>query len=175
MTPLGVGTRGSALALAQAGQVLAQMKACLSQPLALEVIKTSGDRFSASDAPDTHLDATVQGLFTKELDEALLQGRIRAAIHSLKDLPTVLTPGLRYGCFLERGDFRDALISRDGKKFMGLPPGARVGTGSPRREAQVRAARPDLAVAPLRGNLDTRLRKLAEGLYDAVVVAGAGV
>ncbi len=171
-----IGTRGSALALAQAEQVRLQIAALIPETiLALEVIKTSGDRFSASNAPDTVLDATIQGLFTKELDQALLEGRIRAAIHSLKDLPTVLTKGLRYGAFLKRGDCRDVLISKTGQKFKELPAGAKVGTSSPRREAQLKAARMDITVAPLRGNLDTRLRKLADGQVDAIVVAGAGV
>jgi len=152
------------------------MTALLPQTsIQLEVIKTSGDRFSASNAPDSALDTSIQGIFTKELDEALLTGRIRAAIHSLKDVPTVLPVGLRYGAFLKREDCRDALISRDGIKFNKLAPGARIGTSSPRRQAQLMAARPDLLVTALRGNLDTRLRRLNEGQFEAIVVAGAGV
>ena len=176
LKPFSLGTRGSALALAQAEQVRLQMAALLPETsIQLEVIKTSGDRFSASNAPDLALESSIQGIFTKELDEALLAGRIRAAIHSLKDVPTVLPKGLRYGAFLKREDCRDALISREGKKFRELPAGARIGTSSPRREAQLKAVRPELVVTPLRGNLDTRLRRLNEGQFEALVVAGAGV
>jgi hydroxymethylbilane synthase len=141
----------------------------------LEVIKTLGDGLSAG-APDAALPEDVpQGLFTRELDEALLSGRIRAAIHSLKDVPTLLPPGIRYGAIPLREDPRDAVLSRDGRKLFELPSGSKVGTASPRREAQVRAVRSDLRVVPLRGNVDTRLRKLSQGEVDAVVLAAAGL
>jgi hydroxymethylbilane synthase len=170
-----VGTRGSALALAQAGMVRDQIARLFpDDEVVLEVVKTLGDRLSAQEAAETGGEPP-QGLFTKELDEALLGGRVAMAIHSLKDVPTVLPAGIRYGAFVKREDPRDVLISRDGKKFHQLPQGAKVGTGSPRREAQIRAARRDLQVVPLRGNVDTRLRKLAQGEMDAILLAGAGL
>jgi hydroxymethylbilane synthase len=170
-----IGTRGSALALAQAGMVRDQVARLFPKDeVVLEVVKTLGDRLSAQEAAEPAGEPP-QGLFTKELDEALLEGRVAMAIHSLKDVPTVLPAGIRYGAFLEREDPRDVLISRDGKKFHQLEPGARVGTSSPRRESQIRAARRDLQVVPLRGNVDTRLRKLAQGEMEAILLAGAGL
>jgi hydroxymethylbilane synthase len=130
---------------------------------------------SAPGAPTGPLEEVPQGIFTRELDEALLSGKIRAAVHSLKDVPTQLPLGIEYGAFLKREDPRDALLSRSGKKFFELPAGSRVGTSSPRREAQIRAVRSDLKVLPLRGNVDTRLRKLMEGEMDAIVIAAAGL
>lgn len=170
-----VGTRGSALALAQAEGVRARIARLFpGDEVVLEVVKTLGDRLSAKEAVEQSSEPP-QGLFTKELDEALLSGRVRMAIHSLKDVPTVLPAGIAYGAFLTREDPRDVLISREGKRFAELPAGSRIGTGSPRREAQVRAARKELQVVPLRGNVDTRLRKLAEGEMDAILLAGAGL
>ena len=170
-----IGTRGSELALTQAEGVRSQITLLLpGEEVRLEVVKTLGDRLSAKEAAG-ETEEPPQGLFTKELDEALLSGRIRAAIHSLKDVPTVLPTGIGYGAFVERGDPRDVLISKSGFKFFELPAGSLVGTGSPRREAQIRAVRSDLKVAPLRGNVDTRLRKLREGEYDAIVIAAAGL
>jgi hydroxymethylbilane synthase len=171
-----IGTRGSQLALAQAEGVRAQLAMVLKDDgIKLEVVKTLGDRFSAKEAEENANGEPVIGLFTRELDEALLSGRIRAAIHSLKDVPTVLPKGIQLGVFIERADPRDALISRTGLTFCQLPAGSRLGTGSPRREAQLKALRPDWVVLPLRGNVDTRLRKLSEGEYDAIVVAAAGL
>lgn len=170
-----LGTRGSALALAQAGMVRDQIARLFPKDVVvLEVVKTLGDRLSAKEAAEPNGEPP-QGLFTKELDEALLEGRVAMAIHSLKDVPTVLPAGIRYGAFLEREDPRDVLISRGGKKFHQLEAGARVGTSSPRREAQIRAARRDLQVIPLRGNVDTRLRRLAQGEMEAILLAGAGL
>jgi hydroxymethylbilane synthase len=170
-----IGTRGSQLALAQAEGVRAQIARLLpTDEVQLEVVKTLGDHLSANDATGVGGEPP-QGLFTKELDEALLSGKIRAAIHSLKDVPTVLQTGIGYGAMLKREDSRDALVSRSGAKFFDLPKGSRVGTSSPRREAQIRTARADLNVLPLRGNVDTRLRKLREGEYEAIVVAAAGL
>ena len=171
-----IGTRGSQLALAQAGQVLNQMARLLpAAELHLEVIKTMGDGLSAPGANPAPLEDPPQGIFTKELDEALLSGRIRGAIHSLKDVPTLLPPGIEYGAFLPREDPRDAFISKTGKTFYELPAGSRIGTSSPRREAQIRGNRSDLKVVPLRGNVDTRLKKLAEGEVEAIVIAAAGL
>ena len=172
---LRIGTRGSQLALAQAEGVRAQIALLWpKEEVILEVVKTLGDRLSAREAEQEGGEPP-QGLFTKELDEALLSGKIRAAIHSLKDVPTTFPAGIQFGAFLQREDPRDALISRSGVNFLQLTAGSRIGTSSPRREAQIRAARPDLQVAPLRGNVDTRLRKLTEGEADALVIAAAGL
>jgi hydroxymethylbilane synthase len=170
-----IGTRGSQLALTQAEMVRSQIALLFpGEEIRLEAVKTLGDRLSAREAAGD-LAEPPQGLFTKELDEALLSGQIRAAIHSLKDVPTVLPAGIGYGAFVKREDPRDALISRSGSKFFELPAGSLVGTGSPRREAQIRAVRSDLKIAPLRGNVDTRLRKLKDGEYDAIIIAAAGL
>lgn len=174
-SPLLIGTRGSQLALAQAGGVRLQIAGLLpGVEVRLETVKTLGDRLSAKEAAPEGAEPP-QGLFTKELDEALLSGRVRAAIHSLKDVPTVLPAGIQYGAFLKREDPRDAMVSRTGAKFFELPAGSRIGTASPRREAQIRATRSDLEVVPLRGNVDTRLRKLREGEMEAIVLALAGL
>lgn len=170
-----IGTRGSQLALAQAEGVRAQIeKLWPDGDVRLEVVKTLGDRLSAKEASEEAGEAP-QGLFTKELDEALLVGRIRAAIHSMKDVPTQLPAGLQIGALLKREDPRDVLISRTGAKFFELPAGSVIGTSSPRREAQIRAVRSDLQVAPLRGNVDTRLRKIKEREVDAIILAAAGL
>jgi hydroxymethylbilane synthase len=174
--PFLIGTRGSQLALAQAGMVRAQIVALLKDDgVKLEVVKTLGDRLSAKEAKEEAEGEPVIGLFTRELDEALLSGKIRAAIHSLKDVPTVLPKGIQLGVFIQRADPRDAFISKTGLKFSQLPAGSRIGTSSPRREAQLKALRSDLTVLPLQGNVDTRLRKLNEGAFDAIVIAAAGL
>jgi len=171
-----IGTRGSQLALAQADGVRSQIASLLKDDeIKLEVVKTLGDRLSAKEAEEDAKGEPVIGLFTRELDEALLTGKIRAAIHSLKDVPTVLPQGIQFGALIKRADFRDALISTSGVKFSQMPSGFRVGTSSPRREAQIKASRPDLVVLPLRGNVDTRLRKLSEGEFDAIIIAAAGL
>ena len=170
-----IGTRGSQLALAQAEGARVQIaKLWAREEVRLEVVKTLGDRLSAKEAAESVGEAPI-GLFTKELDEALLDGRIRAAIHSLKDVPTQLPAGLQFGALLQREDPRDALISKSGAKFVELPAGSRIGTSSPRREAQIRSARSNLQVVALRGNVDTRLRKMKEGEMDAIVIAAAGL
>jgi hydroxymethylbilane synthase len=115
------------------------------------------------------------GLFVKALEIELLDGRIDLAVHSLKDMPSRVPPNLALAAVPERVDPRDTLVSATGTTLMNLPPGARIGTGSPRRRAQILALRPDLVVAGIRGNVDTRLRKVAEGEYDAVVLAAAGL
>lgn len=167
-----IGTRGSALALRQAELVAEALRRHWpGLEVELVPIKTSGDRF----AQITLAEVGGKGLFVKEIEEALLAGRIELAVHSLKDLPGVVTEGLALAAFPEREDPRDVLITREGGRLDDLPPGARVGTGSPRRRVQLLARRPDLKVEPIRGNLDTRLRKLQETPYDAIVVARAGL
>jgi hydroxymethylbilane synthase len=171
---LRLGTRGSALALAQARWVADQLAARWpGLAVALVVIRTTGDRSQAAGTP---LAATGgQGVFVKELEQALVRGEVDLAVHSLKDLPTRLAPGLKLAAVPPRADARDALVSRHGVGLAALPPEPRIGTSSPRRAAQVRAARPDAAVVDLRGNLDTRLRRARTADYDAIVVAAAGL
>jgi hydroxymethylbilane synthase len=166
---LRLGTRGSALALRQAGTVAAALE---HRGASVEVvaIRTSGDAHTGS-----LLAAGGKGLFVKEIEEALLDGRVDLAVHSLKDVPASLPDGLALAATPVRGDARDALVSDVPRALADLPAGARVGTSSLRRRAQLLARRPDLAVVELRGNVDTRLRKLAEGAVDAVVLAVAGL
>jgi hydroxymethylbilane synthase len=169
-----VGTRGSPLALAQARQVQERLQAAHGPgKLAFEVriIKTSGDRIQ--DRPLA--DAGGKGLFTKEIEEALLAGEVDIAVHSMKDMPTILPDGLAVRCMLPREDVRDAFISRNATSLAALPKGAVVATASLRRQAQVRHLRPDLEVIPIRGNVETRLKKLAEGVADATLLALAGL
>jgi hydroxymethylbilane synthase len=173
---LRIGTRGSALALAQARELTSRLAAAhneLAAADAIEVvtIRTLGDR--EQDRPVAEIGA--KGIFTKEIDEAMLAGRIDMAVHSAKDLPTLLPPGLAIAGCLPREDPRDALFSRQGTSVAALPPGAIVGTSSPRRQAQLLHARPDLRIVPFRGNVGTRLRKLEAGEVDATVLAVAGV
>jgi len=162
-----IGTRGSQLALAQArwveGRLAASGLACR-----IEIIRTTGDKIT--DVPLARIGG--KGLFTKEIEEALLEGRVDLAVHSLKDLPVELPPGLRLAAVPGREDARDVVV---GRPLAELPPGARVGTSSLRRSAQLRLLRPDLVIEPVRGNLDTRLRKLDAGQYDALIVAAAGM
>ncbi|HVC32464.1 MAG TPA: hydroxymethylbilane synthase [Chloroflexota bacterium] len=168
-----VGTRGSALALIQTNGVIAALQRLLPMhEFVVQTVKTLGDR--VVDVPLSQFGST--GVFVKEIDRLLLDGAIDIAVHSLKDVPPDETPGLVLAAFPERADPRDALVSRDGTRFVDLPPGARVGTSSVRRRAQLRAKRPDLRYLDnLRGNVDTRLRKLAQGDYDAIVLAAAGL
>lgn len=167
-----VGTRGSALALRQAREVVAGLRA-LDPRLEVEerLVRTHGD-----DVRDRPLYLVGQrGAFVKRLEEALLQGEVDLAVHSLKDLPVEETEGLVLAAVPQRADPRDALVSREGVRLADLPPGARVGTSSRRRAAQVRHLRPDLLLQDLRGNLDTRLRKVREGEVDAAILAAAGL
>ena len=172
MTALRVATRTSELALAQARQVADQLERALGRPAELVPIKTEGDRLAS-----VSLDKLGgKGLFVREIQDALLDGRADFAVHSAKDLPAALPPELALVAFPERADPRDALIARDrGATLATLRVGARVGTGSLRRAAQLRARRPDLEIVPLRGNVPTRLRKLASEGLDAVVLACAGL
>ena len=172
--PLLIGTRGSPLALWQARHVRALLMAAhgLSEgDIELSTITTSGDRIA--DKPLR--DFGGKGLFTKEIDEALLSGAVDLAVHSMKDLPTVLPEGLIVAAVLPRADVRDAFISTKAPSLAKLAPGSVVGTSSLRRAAQVRRLRPDLEIIDLRGNVDTRLRKLNEGAADATLLALAGL
>jgi hydroxymethylbilane synthase len=167
-----LGTRGSKLAVQQSEWVQAQLHALAPHvTVTLQRIQTSGDKIL--DVPLAQIGG--KGLFVKEIEEALLSGEIDLAVHSMKDVPTELPEGLAILCVPPREDPRDALISRDGRSFMDLPRGARIGTSSLRRQSQLLYARPDLTIAMLRGNLDTRLRKLREGQFDAIVLAAAGL
>src|SRR4051812_28355915 len=164
------------MALYQAGLVRDRLRAAhpeLAQPGALELapIRTTGDRVQ------NRLLAEIggKGLFTKEIEEALLDRRIDLAVHSLKDMETWLPPGLSLACVLPRDDPRDALVSRDGARLAGLPAGSRIGTAALRRAAQILRLRPDLAIVPVRGNVNTRLAKLEAGEMDALVLALSGL
>jgi hydroxymethylbilane synthase len=167
-----IGTRGSQLALWQAEWVQRQLRQIAPDlSVVLKRIQTSGDKIQ--DVPLAKVGG--KGLFVKEIEEALLRKDIDLAVHSLKDLPTVLPNGLHIICVPEREDPRDALIARDEKKLDALPFGARVGTSSLRRQAQLLHARSDLQIEMLRGNVDTRLRKLQENQLDAIVLAASGL
>ncbi|HXE74670.1 MAG TPA: hydroxymethylbilane synthase [Candidatus Xenobia bacterium] len=171
-SPLILGTRGSRLALWQANHIKTLLERAYPIEVRLETIRTTGDKIT--DVPLAQVGGT-KALFTKEIEEAILEGRVDLAVHSLKDLPVELLAGLTIGAIPAREDARDALISRHGQPLAALPAGARVGTSSLRRQLQLRLRRKDLTIESLRGNLDTRLRKLDEGQYDAVVVALAGL
>ena len=171
MRQLTVGTRGSKLALWQARWVAG----CLQRgghAVAVRVIRTTGDRSGAAPLAELGRREGVKGVFTKEIEEALIAGAIDLAVHSLKDLPTDLDERLALGCVPARADPRDALL---GRALADLRPGDRVGTGSARRAAQLRALRPDVAASGIRGNVDTRIAKLKAGEYDAILLAAAGL
>lgn len=173
-TVLRIGTRGSPLALAQAHETRSRLMAAHGLPQeAFEIvpITTSGDRIQ--DRPLAQ--AGGKGLFTKEIEEALLAGRIDIAVHSSKDMPTLLPDGLTLSAFLEREDPRDAFISQSVPSLAALPEGATVGSSSLRRQALIRRMRPDLKVETFRGNVQTRLRKLADGQAAATLLASAGL
>jgi hydroxymethylbilane synthase len=175
-SPLRIATRGSPMALHQARLVRDRLIAAhpaLAADGAVEIvtIRTTGDRVQ-----DRRLaEIGGKGLFTKEIEEALHAGRADLAVHSLKDMETWLPDGLEIACVLPRDDPRDALLARPAAGLAQLPPGARIGTASLRRQAQLLRHRPDLAVAPIRGNAGTRLRKLADGEFDAIVLALCGL
>ena len=174
--PLRIGTRGSPLALKQAALVRDRLMAAhpaLAEPgaVVVEAIRTTGDK--VQDRALSEIGG--KGLFTKEIEEALFDGRIDLAVHSMKDMATHLPPGLAIAAMLEREDPRDALIAREGTSIASLPKGARIGSASLRRRAQLLAQRPDLAVTILRGNVGTRLEKLGRGEVDATILAIAGL
>ncbi len=159
------------LALWQADWVKSELEKKHGLEVELDRIKTTGDKIT--DVPLAMVGG--KGLFVKEIEEALLSGRVHLAVHSMKDVPTFFPEGLGLTAITEREDPRDVAVVREGKKLFELPEGAKIGTSSLRRQAQLLAKRPDLEIAQLRGNIDTRLRKLEEGLYDAVILAGAGI
>jgi len=170
MARLRIGSRGSQLALWQAHHIRALLRAHKHE-VEIEIIKTTGDKIT-----DVALAKVgTKGMFTKEIEEALAAGRIDLAVHSLKDLPTEVPPEFEIAAITERENPRDVLCSRDYASIEQLPRGARVGTSSLRRQAQLKALRPDLEIYPLRGNVDTRLHKLEAGDYDAVILAAAGL
>jgi hydroxymethylbilane synthase len=173
---LRIGTRGSPMALVQADRVRALLAAAhpeLAAHGALEIvpIKTTGDK--VQDRPLAELGG--KGLFTKEIEEALIDRRVDVAVHSAKDVPTWLVPGLELAAFLEREDPRDAFVSPNAANLASLPAGAVVGTSAPRRQAQILYRWPKLKVVPLRGNVGTRLRKISEGAMDATLLGLAGL
>jgi len=170
MARLRIGSRGSQLALWQAHHISALLRES-GHEVELEIIKTTGDRIT-----DVALaNVGTKGMFTKEIEEALAEGRVDLAVHSLKDLPTELSPGFEIAAVTQRENPRDVFCSSKYKSIENLPQGARVGTSSLRRQAQLKAVRPDLDIHPLRGNVDTRLRKLEAGKYDAIILAAAGL
>jgi hydroxymethylbilane synthase len=167
---LRIGSRGSQLALWQANHISALLRA-RGHNVEIEIIHTTGDKIT-----DVALAKVgTKGMFTKEIEEALAAGRVDLAVHSLKDLPTELPQGFEIAAITERQDPRDAFCSRNYANIGDLPQGARVGTSSLRRQAQLKAIRADLHIHPLRGNVDTRLRKLEQGDYDAIILASAGL
>jgi len=177
-----IGSRGSQLALWQANWVKDQLTAA-GHEIAIEIIRTTGDKLQSlhpaqplpASIAQSVAEAGTKGLFIKEIEEALLAGNADLAVHSLKDLPTILPEGLILAAVPPREDARDVFISASGKPFEQLPPSSRVGTSSLRRQTQLRRLRPDLELIALRGNLDTRLRKLERGDCEALVLAAAGV
>jgi len=167
-----IGTRGSALALWQAEWVKSEIeKRYPGMTVTLTKIKTTGDKIL--DVPLAKVGG--KGLFVKEIEEAMLANEIDIAVHSMKDVPTFFPDGLHLACITKREDPRDALLSRNKVMFKDLPKGANVGTSSLRRQAQLMNVRPDFVIHQLRGNVDTRLRKLKEGQFDAIILAAAGV
>jgi hydroxymethylbilane synthase len=170
MATLRIGSRGSQLALWQANHV-AELLRGRGHEVSIEIIKTTGDKITEIALSKVG----TKGMFTKEIEEALAEGRVDLAVHSLKDLPTELSDQFTLGAILPREDARDAFVSQKFSSLASLPKGARVGTSSLRREAQLRAMRPDLQVLSLRGNVDTRLRKLEGGEFEAIILAAAGL
>jgi len=170
MARLRIGSRGSQLALWQANHISALLRE-RGHEVELEIIKTTGDKIT-----DVALAKVgTKGMFTKEIEEALADGRVDLAVHSLKDLPTELPAGFELVAVTTRVNPRDAFLSVKYESVKDLPQGARVGTSSLRRQAQLKAVRPDLVIHPLRGNVDTRVRKLEEGEYDAIILAASGL
>jgi hydroxymethylbilane synthase len=177
--PIRIGSRGSQLALWQANHIAAQLRD-RGHEVAIEVIRTTGDRMaqhadSTDAAPQPLAPPDGKGIFIKEIEDALADGRIDLAVHSLKDLPTQLDPRFTLAAIPHRADARDVFVCERYWALHTLPMHSRIGTTSPRRRAQLLALRPDLQFVELRGNIDTRLRKLAEGQCDALVLAAAGL
>ncbi|MBU0544026.1 MAG: hydroxymethylbilane synthase [Proteobacteria bacterium] len=171
-TKIIIGTRGSKLALWQAGWVRTELlQKHRGIEVELEIIKTKGDKIL--DVPLAMVGG--KGLFVKEIEEALIENRIDMAVHSMKDMPAETLDGLTIGAIPERENPRDVLISKNGLSLSGLPKNSRIGTSSLRRMAQLKHIRPDLVILPLRGNLDTRIKKLDSGEFDAIILAAAGI
>jgi hydroxymethylbilane synthase len=168
---LRIGSRGSALALWQANHIRARLAKLHGIESEIIRIRTLGDHFQAAAIAQIG----TKGVFIKELEDALLAGTIDLAVHSMKDVPTETPQGLAFPAISERDDVRDCFISQQGVTLQNLPSGSRVGTSSLRRQAQLRLHRPDLEPVELRGNVDTRLRKVAAGVYDAIILAKAGM
>lgn len=171
MKALRIGTRGSALALWQARSIARAQLGITGIEAEIVIIKTSGDKFQQT----SFTQIGTKGVFIKELEDALLEGRIDLAVHSMKDVPTEMPDGLTIAAIGKREDVRDALLSTSGATLASLPQGARVGTSSLRRQSQLLYARRDLRLLELRGNVDTRIEKLKRGDYDAIVLAKAGL
>ncbi|MGQ9469092.1 MAG: hydroxymethylbilane synthase [Nitrososphaerales archaeon] len=167
-----VGTRGSKLSLIQTERVIRRLEHSIPNlGIEVKVIKTAGDRFM--NKPLTQFKR--KGIFEREIDKAIIKGDIDFAVHSMKDLPTSLPKGLIIASVPKRDSPYDVLITKNGSKLKDLPKGAIIGTSSIRREAQIRFVRPDLEIKPIRGNVDTRIKKLKEGQYDAIILAEAGI
>lgn len=175
MKTLRIGTRGSALALWQANHIAQRLAELQQVDTEIVRIRTSGDHFQSATPVQPGGTLGLKGIFIKEIEDALLAGAIDVAVHSMKDVPTQIPRGLEFPAITKREDARDCLISRGGLGLANLPVGARVGTSSLRRQAQLRHHRADLDLVELRGNVDSRLKKLDAGDFDAVVLAAAGV
>ena len=176
--PLRIGTRGSPLALAQAHETRSRLLAAFDLPEAafeIVVIKTTGDDRSLIDADKPLKDLGGKGLFTREIEDDMLSGKIDIAVHSMKDMPVLQPGGLVLECYLPREDVRDAFVAMGHDSLADLPAGARVGSSSLRRRAQLMARRPDLCVVEFRGNVQTRMKKLGDGVADATFLAMAGL
>lgn len=169
---LRIGTRGSRLAMAQAHIAAASLAPAFGSA-EIVPISTRGDTISAQQPHGGWVES--DGQFTRELEQALLEGRVDVVVHSFKDLPTADVDGLVVAAVLERADARDCVVTADGRSLADLPFGARIGTSSPRRAAQLARARADLIAMPIRGNVETRLRRLQDGEYDAIILAAAGL
>lgn len=175
MKPLRIGTRGSALALWQANHIRERIAKLHGIESEIVRIRTCGDNFATASIAQLNAQAGLKGVFIKEIEDALLAGTVDLAVHSMKDVPTEIPTGLLFSAITKREDARDCLISRNSRSLQHLPPGARIGTSSLRRQAQLRHFRSDLEMVDLRGNVDTRFKKLAAGEFDAIVLAMAGV
>jgi len=172
---LRIGSRGSKLALWQAEHIKERLARECGIEASIVIIRTAGDKFQAAAVSQVSGEAGGKGIFIKEIEDALLEERVDIAVHSLKDVPTETPRGLCFPAYTRREDPRDCLVSRRGETLGNLPRGACVGTSSLRRQSQLRNFRPDLNVAELRGNVDTRIRKLEAGEFDAILVAKAGL
>jgi hydroxymethylbilane synthase len=176
--PLRIGTRGSPLALAQARETRSRLMAAFDLPEAafeIVVIKTVGDDRSLIDADIALKTLGGKGLFTREIEDDMLAGKIDIAVHSMKDMPVLQPAGLLLDCYLPREDVRDAFVALEHDSLAALPQGARIGSSSLRRRAQLKARRPDLEVVEFRGNVQTRMKKLGDGVVDATFLAMAGL